>query len=97
MASMIGNGLYQCVLGSRILGGYAVTGGMPVWKYVANRLLTLAQNILITAKLSEYLRGKGLFLARLWNACPWMSILMILYLIVRCCPKFYGLDIGSLK
>ena len=54
MASMIGNGLYQCVLGSRILGGYAIKGGMPVWKYIANRFLTLVQNILITAKLSEY-------------------------------------------
>jgi glycosyltransferase involved in cell wall biosynthesis len=37
MASMIGNGLYHCVLGSRILGGYALKGGMPIWKYAANR------------------------------------------------------------
>ena len=40
MASLIGNGLYHCVLGSRILGGYALKGGMPVWKYIANRFLT---------------------------------------------------------
>ncbi|MDH4206851.1 MAG: glycosyltransferase family 2 protein, partial [Desulfobacteraceae bacterium] len=57
MASLIGNGLYHCVLGSRILGGYAIKGGMPVWKYIANRFLTYAQNILITAKLSEYHTG----------------------------------------
>jgi glycosyltransferase involved in cell wall biosynthesis len=61
MASLIGNGLYHCVLGSRILGGYAIRGGMPVWKYVANRLLTLAQNILITAKLSEFHTGYRAF------------------------------------
>ena len=40
MASMIESGLYECVLGSRILGGYALKGGMPVWKYIANRLVT---------------------------------------------------------
>ena len=46
MASMIGNGLYHCVLGSRILGGYALNGGMPVWKYVSNRGITYVENIL---------------------------------------------------
>lgn len=57
MASMIGNGLYDAVLGSRILGGYALSGGMPWWKYVANRGLTFFQNVLIGAKLSEYHTG----------------------------------------
>ena len=57
MASMIGNGLYECVLGSRILGGYALEGGMPIWKYIANRFLTLVQNILLGAKISEYHTG----------------------------------------
>jgi glycosyltransferase involved in cell wall biosynthesis len=57
MAAMIGNDLYPCVLGSRILGGYALRGGMPVWKYIANRFLTLAENILLGAKLSEYHTG----------------------------------------
>jgi glycosyltransferase involved in cell wall biosynthesis len=57
MASMIASGLYDCVLGSRILGGYALEGGMPLWRYVANRFLTLVQNILIGAKLSEYHTG----------------------------------------
>ena len=47
MASMIAYGLYPCVLGSRILGGYALRGGMPLWKYVANRVLTFAENILL--------------------------------------------------
>src|SRR2546423_2023315 len=49
MVSMIGSGLYPCVIGSRILGGRAVTQGMPLWKYVANRLLTLAENIVMGA------------------------------------------------
>ncbi len=57
MVALIGNDLYACVLGSRILGGYAIQGGMPVWKYVANRILTLVENILLGAKLSEYHTG----------------------------------------
>ena len=65
MATMIGNGLYHCVLGSRILGGYAIRGGMPVWKYVANRFLTLFENILLQAKLSEYHTGYRAFSRRL--------------------------------
>jgi len=70
MASLIGNGLYHCVLGSRILGGYAIRGGMPVWKYIANRFLTLVQNILITAKLSEYHTGYRAFSRELLEILP---------------------------
>ena len=54
LASMIANDLHPCVLASRILGGYSLQGGMPTWKYVANRFLTAAENILLGAKLSEY-------------------------------------------
>jgi len=61
MAALIGNDLYSCVLGSRILGGYALRGGMPVWKYAANRFLTLIENILLGAKLSEYHSGYRAF------------------------------------
>jgi len=61
MVSMIGNGLHPCVLGSRILGGYALRGGMPLWKYVANRFLTFAENALLGAKLSEYHTGYRAF------------------------------------
>jgi glycosyltransferase involved in cell wall biosynthesis len=61
LAAMIGNSLYSCVLGSRILGGYALKGGMPLWKYIANRFLTLAENILLGAKLSEYHTGYRAF------------------------------------
>lgn len=61
MASLVGNGLYSCVLGSRILGGYALRDGMPIWKYIANRFLTLFENIVMQAKLSEYHTGYRAF------------------------------------
>jgi glycosyltransferase involved in cell wall biosynthesis len=61
MASIIANGLYPCVLGSRILGGYALRGGMPLWKYVANRFLTAFGNVFMGAKLSEYHTGYRAF------------------------------------
>jgi glycosyltransferase involved in cell wall biosynthesis len=61
MASIIANGLHPCVLGSRILGGYALRGGMPIWKYISNRFLTATENILLGAKLSEYHTGYRAF------------------------------------
>ena len=61
MASIIAEGLHPCVLGSRILGGYSLRGGMPMWKYVANRFLTAAENALLGAKLSEYHTGYRAF------------------------------------
>jgi glycosyltransferase involved in cell wall biosynthesis len=70
MASMIANGLYPCVLGSRILGNYALKGGMPLWKYVANRFLTLAENILLGAKLSEYHTGYRAFAREILECLP---------------------------
>jgi glycosyltransferase involved in cell wall biosynthesis len=70
MVSMIGNGLYHCVLGSRILGGYALQGGMPWWKYIANRFLTLMENIMTGAKLSEYHSGYRAFSRELLEKLP---------------------------
>ena len=61
MVSLISQGLYQVVLGSRILGNGALKGGMPLYKYVANRLLTVFENIVIGAKLSEYHTGYRAF------------------------------------
>ncbi|CAN5167776.1 glycosyltransferase family 2 protein [soil metagenome] len=57
MISVIGNGLYPVVFGSRILGKGALKGGMPLYKYISNRMLTLFQNILLNQKLSEYHTG----------------------------------------
>lgn len=70
MTSLIGNNLYHCVLGSRILGGYALKGGMPIWKYVANRFLTLFENMMIGAKLSEYHTGYRAFSRELLLKLP---------------------------
>ena len=61
MASIISNGLYPVVFGSRILGKGALNGGMPLYKYIANRILTLIQNILMGQKLSEYHTGYRAF------------------------------------
>jgi hypothetical protein len=70
MASLIGNGVYPCVLGSRILGGYALRGGMPVWRYVANRFLTLFINLMTGAKISEYHTGYRAFARTLLERLP---------------------------
>jgi len=70
MVSMIGNGLYSCVLGSRILGGRSVRYGMPIWKYAANRFITFVENILMGAKLSEYHTGYRAFSADLLKQLP---------------------------
>ena len=68
--SMIGSGLYHCVLGSRILGGNAIRGGMPIWKYVSNRMLTLFENVVMGAKLSEYHTGYRGFSRELLEKIP---------------------------
>lgn len=70
MASMIGSGLYPCVLASRILGGYALKGGMPLWKYIANRALTAFSNVLLGAKLSEYHTGYRAFSREVLEKIP---------------------------
>ena len=70
MATMVTSGLYPCVLASRILGGGALRGGMPWWKYVSNRLLTLTENILLGAKLSEYHTGYRAFARNLLEKLP---------------------------
>ena len=71
MVAMIANGLYPCVLGSRILGGSALQGNMPWWKYAANRALTLVENILFGAKLAEYHTGYRAFTREILERVPW--------------------------
>ena len=70
MAYMLASGLYDTVLGSRILGGQALQGGMPLYKYISNRFLTLTQNILMGAKLSEYHTGYRAFTKEVLKAIP---------------------------
>jgi glycosyltransferase involved in cell wall biosynthesis len=70
MAALIAEGLYDCVLGSRILGIGALKGGMPMHKYIANRLLTFFQNLLVGHKLSEYHTGYRAFSRELLERVP---------------------------
>jgi glycosyltransferase involved in cell wall biosynthesis len=70
MASLVASGLYPCMLASRILGGGALRGGMPGWKFVANRVLTLLENLLFGAKLSEYHTGYRAFSRNLLERLP---------------------------
>ncbi len=70
MAGMVAGDVYDCVLGSRILGKGALKGGMPLYKYVSNRFLTFAQNILVNQKLSEYHTGYRAFTRQVLLSLP---------------------------
>jgi len=70
MAHLLASGLYDVVLGSRILGGQALQGGMPLYKYISNRFLTLVQNMLIGAKISEYHTGYRAFTREVLETVP---------------------------
>ncbi len=74
MAYIIANGLYPVVFASRILGKGALKGGMPWYKYVANRMLTLFQNILLNQKLSEYHTGYRAFSKEVLNTCDYEKL-----------------------
>ena len=70
MVGLVSSGLYPCVLASRILGGQALTGGMPLWRYVPNRFLTFAGNLLLGTKLSEFHTGYRAFSRTLLERLP---------------------------
>jgi glycosyltransferase involved in cell wall biosynthesis len=70
MAAMVASGHFDCVLGSRILGVGARKGGMPLWKYVANRFLTFSENLLVSYKLAEYHTGFRAFSRKLLETLP---------------------------
>ncbi len=70
MAGMIASGVYDIVLGSRILGKTALSGGMPLYKYVSNRILTFVQNLLLGTKLSEFHTGYRAFSRRVLETLP---------------------------
>jgi glycosyltransferase involved in cell wall biosynthesis len=70
IAAMIASGTYDVVLGSRILGGSARSGGMPLYKYISNRFLTFVENVLVGAKLSEYHSGYRAFSSAVLRTLP---------------------------
>ncbi|HET9869525.1 MAG TPA: glycosyltransferase family 2 protein, partial [bacterium] len=71
MAYLLQSGTFDVVLGSRILGGGALSGGMPLYKYVSNRFLTLVQNLLMGAKLSEYHTGYRAYTRQVLESIDW--------------------------
>ena len=73
MASMIAYGVFDAVIASRILGNKALEGGMPLYKYISNRFLTAAENLLIQQKLSEYHSGYRAFSANVLKSLPLME------------------------
>ena len=73
MAAMIESEVYDVVIGSRISGGGALRGGMPIWKYIANRGLTIFQNLLLGAKLSEYHSGYRAYSRRVLQDLNWQA------------------------
>ncbi|MCK5716328.1 MAG: glycosyltransferase family 2 protein [Thiomargarita sp.] len=112
MASLISEDLFDCVLGSRILGEGALKGGMPIYKYIANRILTLYQNILIRHKLSEYHTGYRAFSKKVLETLPLeqnsndfifdnQMLLQILYANFTIgeitCPTLYFKDASSIN
>jgi glycosyltransferase involved in cell wall biosynthesis len=70
MASMVAYGVYDVVLGSRIIGGQALQGGMPLYKYIANRFLTAFENLFLGIKLSEYHTGYRAFSREVLTKLP---------------------------
>ena len=71
MAYLLNSGEFDIVLGSRILGGKSRNGGMPLYKYISNRVLTLLQNIIMGAKLSEYHTGYRAYTRQVLETIPW--------------------------
>ena len=70
MAGLVASGLYECVLGSRILGGQALRGGMPMWRHLPNRALTFVGNLLLGTKVSEFHTGYRAFSRTLLEKLP---------------------------
>lgn len=70
MAGMVASGVYDCALASRILGGGALKGGMPMYKYISNRFLTFFQNLLVDQKISEYHTGFRVFSKKILENLP---------------------------
>ncbi len=99
MAAMIAYGVYDVVLGSRIIGGGALRGGMPVYKYMANRFLTLFQNMLMGAKLSEYHTGYRAFSRAVLTSLPLLEnsddFLFDNQVLAQC--SYFGFRIGEVS
>ena len=99
MASMIAEGVFDAVIGSRILGNKAMRGGMPFYKYVSNRFLTLAENAIINQKLSEYHTGYRAFSKKVLETIPLMenSDDFIFDNQMLCQTLYFGFEVGEVS
>lgn len=99
MCSLIANDVFKVVLGSRILGKSALKGGMPVYKYISNRFLTLIQNILMGQKLSEYHTGYRCFSADVLKDIPFQKnsndFIFDNQILAQIC--YQGIEIGEIS
>ena len=99
MCSLIANDVFKVVLGSRILGKSALKGGMPLYKYISNRVLTLVQNILMGQKLSEYHTGYRCFSAEVLKSVPFKNnsndFIFDNQLLAQIC--YNGIEIGEIS
>jgi glycosyltransferase involved in cell wall biosynthesis len=99
MASMVAYGVYDVVLGSRIIGGSALPGGMPLYKYIANRFLTAFENLFLGVKLSEYHTGFRAFSRKVLTELPLLEnsddFVFDNQMLVQC--VFFGFRIGEVS
>ena len=99
MASMMTEGLFDAVIGSRILGNKAMMGGMPLYKYVSNRILTLSENLLIQQKLSEYHTGYRAFSRKVLETIPLLenSDDFVFDNQMLCQTLYFGFNVGEVS
>ena len=99
MTSMIAGGIFDAVIASRILGNKAMMGGMPLYKYISNRVLTLAENLIIQQKLSEYHTGYRAFSRKVLETIPLLenSDDFVFDNQMLCQILYFGFDVGELS
>lgn len=99
MASMIAEGVFDAVIGSRILGNKAMKGGMPIYKYVSNRFLTLIENTIIQQKLSEYHTGYRAFSRKVLETIPLLdnSDDFVFDNQMLCQILYFGFEVGEVS
>ncbi len=99
MASMISSGLVDSVIASRILGNQAIAGGMPVYKYISNRFLTLSENLIIGQKLSEYHTGYRAFSRKVLETIPLLenSDDFVFDNQMLCQTLYFGFQVGEVS
>ena len=97
MASLLAEGVFNCTLGSRILGKGALRGGMPIYKYISNRVLTAFQNLFLNYKLSEYHTGYRAFTREVLERYHLNKTQITFFSIIRCWRKSYTPDMTLVK